>query len=410
MAGSVSPLAPARFPDLPAVAGARLATGRTGIRYQGRDDLLLAVLDPGTTVAGSFTRSATPGHPIPWCRRVLAGGRGRALVVNAGNANVFVGPAGDAAVRAEAEAVAALVGCAAEEVFVASTGVIGVPLDSSRITAVLPELAARLGAGGFEAAARAIATTDTFPKGAVRRATIAGVPVTLAGIAKGSGMIAPDMATMLAFLFTDAAIAAPALQRLLNEAIDRSFHSITVDGDTSTSDSVLLFATATAGNAPADAADDPALLGFREALDALCLDLALQVVRDGEGAEKLVRIAVEGTQDDGSARRIGLAIANSPLVKTAIAGADANWGRVVMALGKAGEPIRPERVRIAFGGHDVAREGQAVPDLDEAPVAAHLAGREVALEVEVGDGPGRAVVWTCDLTHGYISINAEYRS
>lgn len=405
-----SPLAPERFPVIPPVAGVRHAALEAGIRYRGRPDLALIELAPGTTVAGVFTRSATAGHPVAWGRAILPHGRARAVIVNAGNANVFRGAEGDAAVRAEAEAVAEALGAAPEEVFVASTGVIGERLPVERITSRIGELAAALDPGGIEATARAIMTTDTFPKGATAAAEIEGVPVTVAGIAKGSGMIAPDMATMLSFIVTDAAVTAPALQALLAAGADASFNAITVDSDTSTSDTLLLFATGKAPHRPIAEASTPALEGFRAALFRVLTDLAHQVVRDGEGAEKFIAVTVRGARDAASARRIGLAIANSPLVKTAIAGGDANWGRVVMAVGKAGEPIEVEKLGVAFGGHAVAKDGAAVPDLDEAPVAAHLAGREIALEVVVGDGPGTATVWTCDLTHGYIDINADYRS
>ncbi len=406
----VSPLAPAGFPAIGPVPGFRFATAEAGIRYRGRPDLLLIEAAAGTSVAGVFTRSATPGHPVVWCRRILAGGRARAVIVNAGNANVCRGAEGDRAVEAEARAVAEALRCSPQEVFVASTGVIGERLPVERITAKVPELVAGLRADAMEAAARAIMTTDTFPKGAVGETVIDGVPVRVAGIAKGSGMIAPNMATMLAFLFTDARMPAAVLQPLLQAAADRSFNCTTVDGDTSTSDTLLLLASGRAHHHPVHDPADSRLAGFVDALDAVCLDLALQVVRDGEGAHKLVRIDVHGAVSDESARRIGLTIANSPLVKTAIAGGDANWGRVVAAVGRAGEPIEPELLEVAFGGHPVAREGRAVPDLDEAPVAAHLAGREIHLEVGVGRGPGRARVWTCDLTHGYIDINADYRS
>lgn len=406
----VSPLAPASFPPIPPVAGFRFATAEAGIRYRGRPDLLLIEAAAGTTVAGVLTRSATPGHPVIWCRQVLPHGRARAVIVNAGNANVCRGEEGDRAVEAEARAVAGALHCAAEEVLVASTGVIGERLPVERITAKVPELVAGLRADGIEAAARAIMTTDTFPKGAVAHAAIDGVPVTVAGIAKGSGMIAPNMATMLAFLVTDARLPASVLQPLLAAAADRTFNCTTVDGDTSTSDTLLLLASGRAHHHPVTDPADSRLAAFVDALNAVCLDLALQVVRDGEGAQKLVEIVVEGAVSDASAKRIGLTIANSPLVKTAIAGGDANWGRVVMAVGKAGEPVEPSALAVSFGGHAVAREGRAVPDLDEAPIAAHLAGREIRLSVVVGHGPGRARVWTCDLTHGYIDINADYRS
>jgi glutamate N-acetyltransferase / amino-acid N-acetyltransferase len=403
----VSPLAPARFPAIPPVAGARWATLAAGLRYRGRDDLMLLEVAPGAAVAGVLTRSSTAGHPVLWCREVLPRGRARAVIVNSGNANVLRGAEGDAAVRAEAEAVAAALGCAPEEVLVASTGVIGERLPVERIAPRVPELVGRLAAEGIEAAARAIMTTDTFPKGAVATAEVGGAAVTVAGIAKGSGMIAPDMATMLSFVVTDAALPPPVLQQLLAAGADRSFNATTVDSDTSTSDTLLLLATGAAGNPPVDGAG---LDGFARALDAVLLDLAHQVVRDGEGAQKFVEIAVRGAADDAAARRIGLAVANSPLVKTAIAGADANWGRVVMAVGKSGERVDLARLGLAFGGRDVARDGAAIADLDEAPVAEHLRGREVRIDVTVGGGPGTATVWTCDLTHGYIDINADYRS
>jgi glutamate N-acetyltransferase / amino-acid N-acetyltransferase len=405
-----SPLAPERFPEMPAVAGVRMAAGAAGLRYVGRPDLALFELAEGTTVAGLLTRSSVPGHPVAWCRRILPRGRARGLVVNAGNANVLVGTAGDAAVRAEAEMAAALLGVELADVFVASTGVIGEPLPVAKITAALPGLHEALTPAAWPDAAAAICTTDTFPKGAVARTRIGGAEVTVAGIAKGSGMIQPDMATMLAFLFTDAALPAALLQPLLAAACDRSFHAITVDSDTSTSDTLLLFATGQARHPVPRSPEDPLIDGFRAALDEVAGDLARQVVRDGEGASKLIAITVEGAEGDASARRIGLAIANSPLVKTAIAGEDANWGRIVMAVGKAGEPVDLARFAISFGGHAVARDGARVPGLDEAPVTAHLKGREIEIAVVVGGGPGAATVWTCDLTHGYISINADYRS
>ncbi len=408
----VSPLAPVAPASPCGIPGVRFATAAAGIRHAGRADLLLVELRAGTTVAGLFTRSATPGHPVTWCRKALRGGHARALVVNAGNANVCRGAEGDDAVRREVAATIDCFGCAAEEVFVCSTGVIGERLAVERIEATLPGLAAAL-AGGSEAvmaAARAMMTTDTFPKWSSYHATIDACPVTVTGIVKGSGMVAPDMATMLAFVFTDAALPAATLQTLLERGCDRSFNAITVDGDTSTSDTLLLFATGEAGHSPVEAAADLRLAAFAAALDAVLIDLAQQVVRDGEGAQKFIEISVEGAFDDAAARRIGLSIANSPLVKTAIAGADANWGRIVMAVGKAGETIALDRLGVAFGSHWVAKDGAAVPDLDEGPVAAHLRGREIAIDVVVGRGPGRAVVWTCDLTHGYIDINADYRS
>jgi glutamate N-acetyltransferase / amino-acid N-acetyltransferase len=410
MAPARSPLAPERFPDIPVVPGVRLAAGPAGLRYQGRSDVLLAELCEGTSVAGLLTRSTLIGHPVAWCRRILPRGQARGLIVNAGNANVLNGEAGEAAVREEAGAAAALLDVAPEDVYIASTGVIGEPLDAQRITRILPQLREELSPAGWRAAADAIRTTDTFAKGSFSRAEIAGVPVTIAGIAKGSGMIQPDMATMLAFLFTDARIPPPALHTLLQGANERSFNAITVDSDTSTSDTVLLFATGQADHPPVTDAMAPGLAPFRAALLEVMGDLARQVVRDGEGARKLIEVRVQGAADDGSARRIAFGIANSPLVKTAIAGEDVNWGRVVMAIGKTREPVEPARLAISFGGHRLARNGARVPDLDEGPVARHLAGQEILIEVAVGAGPGKATVWTCDLTHDYVSINASYRS
>ncbi|MHC8509873.1 MAG: bifunctional glutamate N-acetyltransferase/amino-acid acetyltransferase ArgJ [Rhodospirillales bacterium] len=407
----VSPLAPARFPDLPAVAGVRLAAAAAGVKYQGRDDVLLCAFDPGTAVAGVLTRSKTASAPVEWCRRHLRGGEARALLVNSGNANAFTGRAGEGAVERSAAAVSQVLDCAHGQVFAASTGVIGEPLDDARIAAVMDDLKADLAPGGFEAAARAIMTTDTFPKGAGAQTEINGKAVNIAGVAKGSGMIAPDMATMLAFIFTDAAISAPALQAMLAPAADKTFNCVTVDGDTSTSDTVLAFATGAADTDSADAgADDPALAGFRAALEDVMRDLAQQIARDGEGASKFVEITVEGAETDEAARRIGLSIGNSPLVKTAVAGEDPNWGRIVMAVGKAGEKAERDKLAIDIGGHAVARAGERIADYDEALPAAHMKGREIALRVHVGVGEGRAVVWTCDLTHQYVSINADYRS
>jgi glutamate N-acetyltransferase/amino-acid N-acetyltransferase len=405
-----SPLAPAGFPDIPPIPGVRIAAGAAGLRYRDRPDLLLVELAEGTTVAGLFTRSSVPGHPVAWCRRILPRGRARALVVNAGNANVLNGAAGDAAVATTAETVAGLIGAAPSEVFVASTGVIGEPLPVAKIMAALPDVHRAPVAAAWPTAADAISTTDTFPKGACARTLIGDAAVTIAGIAKGSGMIQPDMATMLAFLFTDAVLPEAILQPLLEAACDRSFHAITVDSDTSTSDTLLLFATGQAHHPVPPGPDDPLLDGFRAALDEVAGDLARQVVRDGEGAAKLITITVAGAASDTSARRIGLAIANSPLVKTAIAGEDANWGRIAMAIGKSGEPIDLAGLAISFGGHPVAQDGARVRDLDEAPVTAHLKGQEIEIAVRVGGGSGTATVWTCDLTHGYIAINADYRS
>jgi len=406
----VSPLAPAIVPQHPIVPGARWATAAAGIRYQGRSDVMLLEVAQGSAVAGVFATSSIPGHPVRWCRSILAEGAARAVLVNAGNANVFRGLEGERAVQAEIDAVVAVLGCERHEVYVASTGVIGERLPVEKITAAVPALAAALRADGIQDAARAIMTTDTYPKAASATAEIDGVTVTIAGIAKGSGMIAPNMATLLAFVVTDAHIIPEALQALLVEGCDRSFNAITVDGDMSTSDTLLLLATQAADHMPVLDAEDPRLGSFRYALDEVLEELALMVVRDGEGAQKLVSIAVEGAESDASARRIGLAVASSPLVKTAIAGGDANWGRIVMAIGKSGEPVEEPLLSIAFGGVTVAREGGAVPDLDEAPVTEHLKGREIDIDITVGHGDGTAEVWTCDLTHGYIDINADYRS
>lgn len=405
-----SPLAPARFPGLPPVKGVRLGAVSCGIRDRGGPDLFLATLARGTVVAGVFTRSLTASAPVEWCRAALAGGRAGAIIANSGNANAFTGKAGAASVARTVEAVARLLGCRKREVFVASTGVIGEPLPEDKIIAALPRLHEALSAEAWGSAAQAIMTTDTFVKGATRTAAIGGDRVVINGIAKGSGMIAPDMATMLAFLFTDAAIPVDVLQPLLARATARSFNSITVDGDTSTSDTALLAATGRARHRAVASPGDPHLRDFRLKLEDLAEDLARQIVRDGEGAEKLVTVTVTGAASERAARRIGLAIANSPLVKTAIAGGDANWGRIVMAVGKAGEKADPDRLAIRIGGVLVTVNGAVHPDYDEAPVAAHMKGREIDIEVDVGVGRGRAVVWTCDLTHRYITINAEYRT
>ena len=399
-----SPLA-VPLPDLPPILGVRLAAAQAGIRYHGRTDLVMVELVPGTTVAGVFTRNRCPGAPIDWCRAALAGGQARALVVNAGNANVFTGAAGRQATLATAEATASLLGCDPTDIFLASTGVIGEVLPHARITAALPALHASLAEDAWEQAARGIMTTDTFPKGCTRVVSLGGTDVRITGFAKGSGMIAPDMATMLCFVFTDAALPAATLQALLHPAVDASFNRTTVDSDTSTSDTVLLFATGTAGNPPeADTA------AFADALSELLLDLALQVIRDGEGAQKLVRIDVSGATDNRSARRVALAVANSPLVKTAIAGQDANWGRIVMAVGKAGEPADRDRLSVGIGGTWMARDGAVVPGYDEAPVVAHMLGRDIQIAIDLGLGQGADTAWTCDLTHGYIDINGSYRS
>ncbi|HWA92257.1 MAG TPA: bifunctional glutamate N-acetyltransferase/amino-acid acetyltransferase ArgJ [Rhizomicrobium sp.] len=408
---AVSPLAPRTFASLPPLAGVRLAAGRAGIRYKDRTDVLVAVMAPGTQVAGVFTKSKTASAPVEWCRAGLAAGSARALVVNSGNANAFTGQGGADSARAVADSTAAVVGCRSSEVFLASTGVIGEPLPHAKITRILSDLVEQGAAGGWRDAAEAIMTTDTYPKLATASALIDGHKVTLNGIAKGSGMIAPDMATMLAFVVTNARLPAPVLQELLSSGVQESFNAITVDSDTSTSDTLLLFATGRGAAHPAIVkASDRRLGDFRKALDALLLDLALQVVRDGEGAEKLIRIDVTGAENDRAAKRIALSIANSPLVKTAIAGADANWGRVVMAVGKAGEMADRDKLKIAFGRQVVAEKGARAAKYNEEAATKAVSGRMVEIAVDLGLAKGRARVWTCDLTHGYIDINGSYRS
>ena len=407
---AVSPLAPGGFPALLPISGVRLAAFAAGIRYAGRNDLMLVELAPGSTVAGVFTQSTMPGQPVIWCRECLPHGKVRAIVVNSGNANVFTGRAGRQVVEGTAATAARLFGCDPREVYIASTGVIGEPPPADRISAALPSVVGLLDAAAWQPAARAIMTTDTFPKGATATAAIDGVAVRINGFAKGSGMIAPDMATMLVYLFTDAALSPQVLQPLLVAANERSFNSMTVDGDTSTSDTVLLCATGEARHDPVASSDDPRLAGFRGALEAVMTDLAQQIARDGEGAQKFVTIEITGAETDRAARRIGLTIGNSPLVKTAIAAGDANWGRIVMAVGRAGEKADRDRLSISVGGIQIAAHGGPVPGYDEAPVAEHMKGREITIAVDLGIGRGKATVWTCDLTHGYIDINGSYRS
>ena len=405
---TISPLA-LPFPDLPPVAGVELRVARARYKAWDRCDLTFATLVEGTTVAGVLTQSRCPSPEVEWCRAALTLGRARALVVNAGNSNAFTGYRGRAAVEAIAARVAGQMACRPSDVFVASTGVIGVPLPIDKAEAGL-DAAFPAPPSDWRAAAETIGTTDTYPKGASTTAVVDGRAVTLVGIIKGSGMIAPDMATMLGFIFTDVAVEPEFLQRALTAANAPSFSCITVDGDTSTSDTVLAFATGKAGNTVLADDDSAGADAFRAALVDLCRQLALLVVRDGEGATKLIEVSVEGAESHRSAHRIAMSIANSPLVKTAIAGEDANWGRVVMAVGKAGESAERDRLAIRFGTTEVAEGGLAVEDYDEAPVAAHLRGSEVEIGVDLGLGEGRATVWTCDLTHGYISINADYRS
>lgn len=399
-----SPLAPAHFPDLPPVSGLTFASGQCQVKYVDKTDVLLVQFAPGTVAAGVFTRSKTAAAPVDWCRAILANSEARGLVVNSGNANAFTGRTGVETVETMSASAAALIDCAPTQIYVAQTGVIGEPVAVERITDNLPGLYSKMGTD-WAGAAAAICTTDTYPKGATRKVKCGGKTVTIAGIAKGSGMIAPDMATMLGFIFTDAVISKDSLQSMLTETSDKSFNAITVDSDTSTSDTVLAFATGQAGNDPnADFA------GFKEAFQDVMLDLAHQIVCDGEGATKFVEITVSGAENDSAAKTIGLAIANSPLVKTAISGEDANWGRVVMAVGKSGEAADRDRLGISIGGIEIARNGSVIPGYDEAPVAQHMKGQDILIHVDVGVGCGQATVWTCDLTHGYISINADYRS
>jgi len=416
MSTAISPLAPTNVPDMLAIDGVRLATAEAGIRYSGRTDVLLALFDPGTAAAGVFTRSKCPSAPVEWCRAHLKGGKSaknlaRALVVNSGNANAFTGKSGRASTKLTADITAKAAGCKAAEIFLASTGVIGEPLDAGKFGPVMDDLVMRAKPGDFLAAAQAIMTTDTFPKVATARARIGKATVTINGIAKGAGMIAPDMATMLSFLFTDAAISAPALQALLKEGVADTFNAVTVDGDTSTSDTLMLFATGKAAGCPRIArAGDPRLKDFRKALTAVLANLSEQIARDGEGARKLIEVVVEGAVSKISARRIALSIANSPLVKTAVGGEDANWGRVVMAVGKAGEPANRDKLSIWFGGIRVAHKGARDPAYNEAAVSAAMKKPEISVKVALGLGKGRDRVLTCDLTKEYIAINGDYRS
>ncbi|MEM7747539.1 MAG: bifunctional glutamate N-acetyltransferase/amino-acid acetyltransferase ArgJ, partial [Pseudomonadota bacterium] len=381
-----------------------------GIKYKGRKDLMLAVLDEGTVAGGVLTKSRTCSAAVNWCRERLKSGQARAVVVNAGNANAFTGKKGDDAVRLTAEAAADAVGCKTDEVYLASTGVIGEPMDAGAFAHSIKEMAGTANEAAWFDAASAIMTTDTFPKLATTTCTIGDKTVTIGGFAKGSGMIAPDMATMLSFVFTDAKIAQPLLQELTFGIADKTFNCITVDSDTSTSDTVLVFATGGAGNAEIQDKNTTEAKAFYDALHEVMLDLAQQVVKDGEGLTKFVTINVTGAASDAAAKRIALAMGNSPLLKTAIAGEDANWGRVVMAVGKSGEEADRDRLKIQFGPHVLANEGERAPDYSEDVAAAYMKNAEIEVSVDVGIGNGKATIWTCDLTHGYISINADYRS
>ncbi len=406
---TVSPLAPSSFPDLPKIVGINLATAASGTRYRGRDDLLLITLAPDSSVAGVFTKSDTAAAPVCWSRTIAKTGKALAIITNAGNANAFTGRLGHKAVQDMTTGLAATLKCDANAIMIASTGVIGEPLDAAALTPYLGKLVENQTAS-WQSAANAILTTDTFAKGAYATCFIEGKKITLCGIAKGSGMIAPNMATMLGYIATDAALPASVLEHCLREANDESFNAITVDSDTSTNDSVFLMASGSAANRPITDPLDPLLNGFRKALGAVTRNLAIQIVRDGEGATKLITIDVTGANNKRAARQIALAIANSPLVKTAVAGEDANWGRIVMAIGKLGIGISSNDISIDIGGHAVARAGVRIPDYDETPIANHMTGQLVDIGVTIGTGVGSARVWTCDLTHGYISINANYRS
>ncbi len=401
-----SPLAPERFPALPVIAGARFATVAAGVRYEGREDVMLAALDPGTVVAGVFTRSATRSANVLDCQAKIArhDAAGAAIIVNSGNSNAFTGRAGEGSVAAICDTVAGALDLPASRVFTSSTGVIGERLPHDRITAKVNDLVAGLNEAALEKAAQAIMTTDTFPKGACREVDVSGTKIRIAGIAKGSGMIAPDMATMLVYIFTDAALSQPALQALVNSINARSFNNITVDSDTSTSDTLLMAATGASGVDASDNAD------FAAALEDVMLDLAHQVVRDGEGATKFVTVSVTGATSDADARTHALSIANSPLIKTALAGEDPNWGRVVMAVGKSGAAANRDTLSIRFGDITVAEKGWVAESYKEAEGAAYMKREEIEIGVDIGLGSGAATVWTCDLTHGYISINADYRS
>ena len=411
MAHPVSPLAPAVPPALDPLAGVSLAAAATGIRYKGRPDVLLALLQTGSTVAGCYTLSKSRSAPVDWCVAAQKQGQARVLLVNAGNANAFTGKAGVATVKAVAQAAAKTFNCKPAQVMQASTGVIGEPLNPAFIVDALPQLKVDASPSHWSAAAQAIMTTDTFAKVSAAKARWGKQSITIQGIAKGSGMIAPDMATMLAFIFTDAAVPAKILQKLLSASVAKTFNCITVDGDTSTSDTVLLFATGAKPAAmPIKSATDQQLKAFATALDKVCHDLATQVARDGEGAEKLIEITVTGAENPKAARAIAMSIANSPLVKTAIAGEDANWGRIVMAIGKAGEKAVRDKLRIRIGGIQVASKGMRDPSYRETEIMPHMKGRHITIEADVGVGKAKTTVWTCDLTHRYIDINGSYRS
>lgn len=405
-----SPLAPDNFPQMPIIEGVKLATSGCGIKYKNRTDLMLAELAEGTVVAGVFTKSKTASANIVWGKEALKKGTARVLIVNSGNANAFNGKAGEESVARIVDSCASLWNCDKNEIYPCATGVIGEPLPDSLITDSLTKLKNETNDNIWLEAASAIMTTDTFPKGSTRTSNINGVEVKINGIAKGSGMIAPDMATMLSYIFTDANISQDALQNIFSEAVDKSFNSITVDSDTSTSDTGLLFATGKAGNDIIDDENSPHLLDFKEKLSELLLELAHLIVKDGEGASKFITITVTGAESDKAAKKIALSIANSPLVKTAIAGEDANWGRIVMAVGKSGEEADRDKMSVSIGGIVIAKDGQLNPAYKESEVTKHMQGQNIDIATDVGIGKGSATVWTCDLTHEYITINADYRS
>ena len=410
---AVSPFAPKALPEVPVIEGVRFAACEAGIKYKNRKDLMIAVMDEGTVAAGVLTQSKTCSAPVLWCRESLKSGKARALVVNSGNSNAFTGKKGREAVELTAEFAMKAVGCGRSDVYLASTGVIGEPLEAGKFAHLLDGLAKSAKPDAWSDTARAIMTTDTFPKLVTRTATIGGVSITINGFCKGAGMIAPDMATMLCFIFTDAAITAPALQGLLAAGAQKSFNCMTVDGDTSTSDTMLMFATGKAaarGQKTIERADDPALANFTAKAHDLMRELAIMVAKDGEGLSKFVTVEIQGAESDKAARTIGLSIANSPLVKTAIAGEDPNWGRVVMAVGKAGEAADRDKLTIWFGPHQVAKDGERSPTYVEETVADYMLNPEIVIRVDIGLGAGKATIWTCDLTHGYISFNADYRS
>ena len=413
MSTAVSPLAPTEVPDMPVIAGVKLATAAAGIRYKGRTDVLLAIMDKGTNVAGVFTKSKCPSAPVEWCRAKLGGGQARALVVNSGNANAFTGKTGRQSTALTASIAAKAVGCKPDEVYLASTGVIGEPLDATKFDGVLGALAGQVTPEGWMAAAGAIMTTDTFPKVATATVKLGKAKVRINGMAKGAGMIMPDMATMLSFVFTDAPLSSAVLQSLLKSGVEDTFNALTIDSDTSTSDTLLAFATGTAaadGAPKITRAGDPRLKAFTKAFREVLANLAEQVARDGEGARKLVEVVVEGATTKMSARKIAMSIANSPLVKTAIAGEDANWGRVVMAVGKAGEPANRDKLSIAFNGIRVAKSGARDPSYNEAEVSEAMKAPKIQIKVSLGLGKGRDRVLTCDLTKEYVAINGDYRS